>query len=47
MMEHVTILTRIGDAVALEYAADREGAHMRLTALWERDPSGWRSAPPL
>ncbi len=34
-MEPDTILARIGDAVALDYAGDREGAHMRLAALWD------------
>jgi hypothetical protein len=40
-MEHDAVLTGIGDAVALDYAGDREGASVRLAALWnEIHPDG-------
>jgi hypothetical protein len=35
MMEPGTIMGRRGDAVALDYSGDREGARARLAALWD------------
>jgi len=35
MMEPDTIVGRIGDAVALDYSGDREGALARLAELWD------------
>jgi hypothetical protein len=41
MMEPDDILARIGDAVALDYAGDRDAAHSRLATLWhEIHPDG-------
>jgi len=41
MLEHDVILARIGEAVGLDYAGDRDAAHSRLAALWhEIQPDG-------